>query len=387
MAKPTPLPRFCVFCGKPPQDKNNEHVLPQWLLEATGDPNRVVQIGHNYDANKPIRFAWDALVMPACKTCNDEFGRGLEQRVKPVVERLLDRQPLSAGDYVLLLDWLDKVRIGLWLNYMVLQKFHSGVTPNFHIRDRIGTKDRMLSVYPFDSQPRGLNAIGVESLLFHHTPCCFTLRVNDLMIFNMSGDFLFADRCGFPASKSVAYIGDGPNAGRMQLGAFVTKRATKQRLFLPRLIKPAVQLYQPILCRHPAKPDEFLGDASKADPYLARYVADWTSGQGVLFRQYDRHVTKLTKPTDLVAFDAVTGNDCRPAGYISAQTYDLQCTITERQRHVVKDQKKLARFQQDVAGMIKLNRDWAELLRNTTGPNWRAKLIEMQTRLSASGER
>jgi hypothetical protein len=40
--------RLCVFCGKTPNTKTREHVVPHWLLETTGDPNRVIPLGQNY---------------------------------------------------------------------------------------------------------------------------------------------------------------------------------------------------------------------------------------------------------------------------------------------------------------------------------------------------
>jgi len=44
--------KYCVFCGKPPSDKNKEHVLPHWLIKMTGDPNRVVNLGFSKSASK-----------------------------------------------------------------------------------------------------------------------------------------------------------------------------------------------------------------------------------------------------------------------------------------------------------------------------------------------
>jgi hypothetical protein len=375
--KPPARKRFCVFCGKPPQDKNNEHVLPQWLLELTGDPNRVVQMGHNYEADKPIRFAWDQLVMPACKSCNDDFGRGLESRVKPIMERLVTFAALPVTDYMVLLDWLDKVRIGLWLNYMVIQKFRSGLVPKFHIRDRIGTKDRMVAVYNIGPQPKGLNAIGVESILFHHNPACFSLRVNDLLLLNISGDFLFARQCGFPAPDTVLQIMDGPYAGRMHCENWRTTRKVQRRLFEPRLIKPTVQLYQPIMMTNPAKLGEFLGDPSKDDRFLAQHMANWETGAGVLFRQFDRRVTRLLDLDEPVPFDAVTGKACVPASHLSAQTYDLQCILTERTRWYASNAERYDRWLRRTAEMVRLNRGWAEIYRALNDPVRHEKLRKL----------
>jgi hypothetical protein len=36
----------CVFCGKPvgKAARSREHIIPMWMLRATGDPNRVIKI-------------------------------------------------------------------------------------------------------------------------------------------------------------------------------------------------------------------------------------------------------------------------------------------------------------------------------------------------------
>ena len=135
----TLVPKFCVFCGKPPENKNKEHVLPQWLLKETGDPKRVVKMGTDFKTQKPIEFAWNRLTMPSCTSCNDEFS-SLEGRIKPIIQALQRREGVPVEDYIQLMDWMDKVRVGLWLNYHVLQGNPTGIDPNFHIKDRIGRK-------------------------------------------------------------------------------------------------------------------------------------------------------------------------------------------------------------------------------------------------------
>jgi len=37
--------RICVFCGNKPVNKNDEHVLPEWLIKYTGRAERSVQHG------------------------------------------------------------------------------------------------------------------------------------------------------------------------------------------------------------------------------------------------------------------------------------------------------------------------------------------------------
>jgi hypothetical protein len=32
--------KVCVFCGEKPTNKTKEHIIPEWLIELTGDINR-----------------------------------------------------------------------------------------------------------------------------------------------------------------------------------------------------------------------------------------------------------------------------------------------------------------------------------------------------------
>ena len=80
-----------------------------------------------------VEFSWSSLVMPACTSCNERYSQ-LESKVKPIVEALVERSSIEAGAYLTLLDWLDKVRVGLWLAYHVLQGNPTNIQPSFHIR-------------------------------------------------------------------------------------------------------------------------------------------------------------------------------------------------------------------------------------------------------------
>jgi hypothetical protein len=322
--------RLCVFCGENPVDKNKEHILAQWLLEFTGDPKRVVKMGFNYDSRAEIRFSWNSLVVPACETCNSHYGEMLESRVKSILENIVSRRTISAKDHIVLLDWLDKVRVGLWLNYMLLQKGPFQIEPNFRINNRISRKDRMMAIYTIDDKrAKGLNAIGVETPLFQLTPCCFGLRVNDILLFNMSSDYLFSAKCGFPAPAIKTMINHGPDTGKIMLDGFSTSRRTEQQLIKPRLIKPAIQLVQPIMQPDTTGiyPGKFLDAQWELDSFLAAHTMDLGSSQGILFRQYENRVRPIYNPDELVEFDEVSGNDSVPIGFIVAQVYEWQCKI------------------------------------------------------------
>jgi len=161
------MEKFCVFCGLPPKDKNKEHVLPRWPLQMTGDPKRIGNFGVR-------QFSFDSLTFPACSQCNEEFSH-LEASAEQVVRKLLAIEGLSTSDFIVLLDWLDKVRVGLWLGYFYLDKNFARIDPKFHIADRVGQSDRMLGLIRVDHSAPRLIFNGTESKFFQLSPTCLGL--------------------------------------------------------------------------------------------------------------------------------------------------------------------------------------------------------------------
>ncbi len=110
------MKKFCIFCGKPPINKNKEHLLPKWLIEMTGDLNRSGTFGPFFDNTtleiKEIPF--NQFVLPACYKCNYEFGVKIGRRVKLILRKLLEEKLLSMNDFNLFLSWIDKIRIGFY---------------------------------------------------------------------------------------------------------------------------------------------------------------------------------------------------------------------------------------------------------------------------------
>jgi hypothetical protein len=89
--------RVCIFCGERPEGKNNEHILPQWLLELTGDQTRVVTHGYDRIRDKEHRFSFSRFEFPACTKCNDNLSN-FEGQIKDIVIRLNSAQDLKAGE-------------------------------------------------------------------------------------------------------------------------------------------------------------------------------------------------------------------------------------------------------------------------------------------------
>ena len=204
------LGRQCVFCGQAPDGETLEHVIPDWLIKLTGPVGRKARFGVDWRTGKIREFAFGRLRFPACRACNERYGQLLENRTSDIVKRLMAGASLTTDDMNRLLDWLDKVRVGMWLGYMALSGNRFGIEPKFHISDRIARHDRALLIYRVDEcEPRLLIA-GTESPVFEHSPVCFGLLANNVGLVNVSSAFLLAKRLGvpYPVEKRLDERGD-----------------------------------------------------------------------------------------------------------------------------------------------------------------------------------
>jgi hypothetical protein len=313
--------RQCVFCGQPATEKNREHILPQWLLELTGDPSRVVTMAINPQSGEQIKFAWSALVMPACQACNEKYGK-LEQAVKPIVLSLLDRKPMTSRQAFVLLDWLDKVRICLWLNQTILQGNIETINPHLYVDNRIGKKDRLLYLYTLDGKGKGLNAFGIESLIFQHQPSCFALRVNDVILFNASSDYAFSRGCGFWHPERIERQIDGEFAGHLRFIGCAMTREIAHPLFDYSLLKAPLRIVQPIAQQGPD--GEFFGPLRQNESYHLIHMSDPSRGAGIVFRQLDDEVLPMFDPDAPMDLEEVDPFNNGNAGDIVAQVYRFQ---------------------------------------------------------------
>ena len=121
----------------------------------------------------------------------------LEDAAKSAFERMLSGA-LSCVDLSLLLDSLDKVRVGLWLGFVYLAKNMWGIDPKYYISSRVALTDRAVLIYETDYPKPTLNFIGPESPGFQHSPVSFALVVNNLDLVNVSHLGLCDRRLGFP---------------------------------------------------------------------------------------------------------------------------------------------------------------------------------------------
>ena len=309
--------KFCIFCGKKPKNKNKEHVLPQWLIELTGDPKRVVNFGPNPTTSDIPRFDWSSFVFPSCQRCNDRYS-SLEHEVKGLIIKLVAREPIRAAEYIPVLDWLDKVRVGLWLGYSYLHKNPMGISPNFHIDSRIGQKDRMIAIYTLDTKAEGLNAHAAETLCFQLQPSCFSLKISNIYILNMSWDNMCSARCGFPFPKTAFIDLDGDYPSQLQCSDYAITHKVKNPMMRKAFIKPSIHLYEPII-ENPLSIADFADDE-----WLRKKIVPGSDRKGVIHRQWDDRVEVIENQASNIENDEVTGHHTRPLGEIVAQTYKLQ---------------------------------------------------------------
>lgn len=350
--------RFCVFCGNQPEKKNLEHILPQWLLALTGDPKRVVNFGTDFKSGRTINFDWASFCVPACTCCNDEFS-GLEARAKTYVLKLVAREALTSIEYSDFMDWLDKVRVGIWIAYHFIQGNPTNIDPSFHIKTRIGQKDRMVAIYPIAGDGVGLNAFGVESLVFHSQPSCFALRINDILIINMSSDYLCSARCGFPFPKSRYTTLDGDNPYLMHVSDFQFTRRIKHPVLRKTIAKPSIHLYQPIL---QSTADErfqsgYLGAYNRFDGYLAKHtMPPYPTGNGVLYFQHQDHVDPIFDVDQPIEFENIKHSDSKPLHELVKQVYEFQNHIYEINEFRAHNRELLRHHKEKKMALVRWNK-------------------------------
>lgn len=278
------MKKECVFCGKKPQSKTNEHIIPQWLIALTGDPNREILIGYKKDGSKETRqYSFSSFKFPSCSICNEMFSK-LENDAKDVITKLLNLDGINANDLNTLLDWFDKIRTGLWLANYNLDKNFANITPNFRIADRIGKFDRMLKIARADSLDRRVNWGGTETAIFNYIPSCFSLVINNLYFLNLSYDFLFSRRLGFPFPKEKYIHNYTSNYQEINLSDGIER--IHRPIFRKHFKMLGTEFYQPMW-------GSILSKKSTHTLYNKEYIrsnsTDFDSGIGAIFFSHSQH--------------------------------------------------------------------------------------------------
>ena len=287
------MEKFCIFCGQKPQSKNKEHVIPQWLIKLTGDPSREVYLGRKWATSgmEERKFSLKSFTFPSCEKCNESFSH-LESQTQSILKMILSHSPISAIQWDTFLDWLDKIRIGLWLGMIYLNKNHRALVPMFYINQRIGSKDRLLIIYEItNDRQNGITWAGTETPLFEHTPSCFTLAINNFLFLNASSDFLFSYRYGFPYPSERKYRPEG--------GVWIEMQPGTKSLCFPLIKKDfmtgGTQLFQPIIpYKHFRTEEGKEADFSKFynNTYVKDNCMDYGKGKGIILK---RERNKLIK--------------------------------------------------------------------------------------------
>jgi hypothetical protein len=281
------MPKVCVFCGNRPSGKNREHVIPKWLIALTGKPNRRVYLGRNWsDPNLSQRiFSLGSFTFPSCETCNSKYSL-LESRASQVMRSLVALAPASADDLDVLLDWFDKVRVGLWLGLMYLNGNHQNISAQFYIGDRLAGRDRLLFIYRDEGELDGLGITGVESPIFQVMPSCFGLMVNHLHFFNASRQDLLSERIGFPytTNRQLCREKEGFTAD-IVVG---TGRSALPLVEL-RIGTGATELYQPMI---PSGAPRNEAKHEYDNEFVRTHCVDFASGKGHVLKLDEQRLSK-----------------------------------------------------------------------------------------------
>jgi hypothetical protein len=319
------MKKFCVFCGSKPESKNCEHIIPTWLIELTGDPRRNAGFGFDtkeFRMNGGVKnrvFSFSKFKFPACEKCNTDFSN-LEGKAKLVFEKILTNNYISSVEIDILLDWFDKVRIGLWLGVLLLDREYFPLNPRFYIKDRIAKKDRCLFIYEVDDDWRGIQMLGTFFPVFLLAPCCFTLVVNKFYFFNMSFEFLFSRNIGFPFPEKAKFNeNDGTTLFTYKRGLGKIKYPLIKRNFL----SPSIEIYQPIF-----ETSFFeLGKENNAiliTDYLKDNCIDFNAGKGAIFYNEQGTIIKLDRNEEIIFNQIKKLNRPEFAKKIQKQIVDTQ---------------------------------------------------------------
>lgn len=285
--------KVCVFCGERPESKTSEHVLPQWLIELTGDPKRTTEFGYQHLENGELakrKFSFDAFKFPACKLCNQSFA-ALEAETKSIVTKLVNEESLSELEFNILFDWFDKIRIGLWLGYRYLDKNAMAIEPHYYINSRIGQHDRMLLILKADDKRQGLSFVGCDTPSFALTPSCFSLRINNFCFLNMSYPELLCRRIGFPYPLETYMMEDERLFCR-----FVKGRNRIMRPVLKKVINiQGTELYQPIFAGIIGSTDNTVTTKLYDTEYVRDNCISWEKGIGKVFIKNDSRLNLYSK--------------------------------------------------------------------------------------------
>lgn len=237
--------KFCIFCGENPETKTKEHIIPLWVLKMTGDPNRKTNLGLIYKGGefKKREYSFNSFHFPACDTCNNIFGK-LETACEPIMNKLIEKENVNQYELTILLDWLDKVRVGLWLGYHQLDKNLYDIKPHYYVAHRVRAADRMFALYRLKENFKGVTFGITQSPVFNYFPICFYIYINQLCLFNISTSFIYAHNLGFPFPANILYDGTSNHTIVSDFKKGIHR--IKKPIHKNTLINPSFEAYQAV---------------------------------------------------------------------------------------------------------------------------------------------
>lgn len=178
------LSRRCVFCGGIAVRPSREHVIPRWLNALGGDMRRTARLTSGF-FRSGIAFPLDNLTCTACVRCNSQNSL-VEDRASRIVKALLQTRTIKRVDMPLLLDWLDRLRLGVWWSALQITSNPAGVDPHFAINGRIGLSDRLTYFFHTNAPSKLLGLPPLDDIVFHHSPSIFYIYINGIAIVSLA---------------------------------------------------------------------------------------------------------------------------------------------------------------------------------------------------------
>lgn len=331
------MDRFCVFCGNTPDTKTKEHIVPKWLISLTGDKNREWCIG--LKDSHPRHFSASSFTFPSCHECNNRYS-SIENQAKDIFIKLLRQQEISTKEVDLLLDWFDKVRVGIWLAFKHLDR--NLVLPRFYITSRLAEKDRSLYVYRINDQHEGLHIFGVQdNPTFDFMPSCFGLLANGYFFVNASFEFMNSARLGFPFPKKISKTESMENYEELtDFEASLRPKSPVHRLQMP---KPVLSFHQAILL------DKFLdnecGELADAN-YVQNNLLVEGERKSKIFRERHGTIT-VCEDGDLFVEDELDTHQTRHGCEYIIAVKNMQNYILKLRKKVIREKVTSGSFRDE----------------------------------------
>jgi len=339
----------CVFCGNFPIVKTKEHIIPQWLIKLTGNPHRQAYFGKiiREDNLEEIHIPFSKFTFPSCKHCNEGF-KELEGKSKVVVTDLLKEKPLDHCDINLLLTWLDKVRIGLWLGSLYY-KNPFGIEPNFYISQGAFQRDRALFIYKLKDNKSRINFTGMEGYAFQIIPNCFTLIINNYAFLNLASHHLLSKGLGLPYPREPEYIIGSGGLSQFEKGTEKINYPLIEKSFDSK----CKEFYQAVICSEYGYRENYLKMISS--DFMKKIFINRESGIGQMFYYDNKQLIPYPKQKTLAWIPEPKLMDFKNFfKFIAIQTYEFQNDFLRKNVKTF-DPKKQYKFDSDRNMALKFN--------------------------------